>query len=191
MIKEESKVLEDEFLQHYILQNRKVWNLRFLMLYLKFSCDNFSWFYRFKRTHIKWIISTWFRMDNSIFQMCLVDQIRKYGDFSFNFFHFSWYIIWLVCRTITIFLPVYRSSLNTYSDMLFYGHLTNRKFFRRTWKKRFDKKVGHFCIRDANDFDIPLWNICWFTKNPQGEFMKAILRCTCRMKLIWSALNTV
>ena len=28
-------------------------------------------------------------------------------------------------------------------------------------------------------------------KNPQGDYMKAILRCTCRMKLIRTALNRV
>ena len=82
MIKENAQVLGDEFLQHYILRTWKVWSLSFWMLYLKFSWDNFSWFYRFKRTHIKKIIYIWFGTDNSIFQMCLVDQIRKYGDSS-------------------------------------------------------------------------------------------------------------
>ena len=84
MIKENAQVLGDEFLQHYILRTWKVWSLSFWMLYLKFSWDNFSWFYRFKRTHIKKIIYIWFGTDNSIFQMCLVDQIRKYGDSSFQ-----------------------------------------------------------------------------------------------------------
>ena len=83
MIKENAQVLGDEFLQHYILRTWKVWSLSFWMLYLKFSWDNFSWFYRFKRTHIKKVIHIWFGTDNSIFQMCLVDQIRKYGDSSF------------------------------------------------------------------------------------------------------------
>ena len=88
MIKENAQVLGDEFLQHYILRTWKVWSLSFWMLYLKFSWDNFSWFYRFKRTHIKKIIYIWFGTDNSIFQMCLVDQIRKYGDSSFTHFCF-------------------------------------------------------------------------------------------------------
>ena len=84
MIKENAQVLGDEFLQHYILRTWKVWSLSFWMLYLKFSWDNFSWFYRFKCTHIKKIIYIWFGTDNSIFQMCLVDQIRKYGDSSLS-----------------------------------------------------------------------------------------------------------
>ena len=86
MIKENAHVLGDEFLQHYTLRTWKVWSLSFWMLYLKFSWDNFSWFYRFKRTHIKKIIYIWFGTDNSIFQMCLVDQIRKYGDSSLIWF---------------------------------------------------------------------------------------------------------
>ena len=82
MIKENAQVLGDEFLQHYILRTWKVWSLSFWMLYLKFSWDNFSWFYRFKRTHIKKIIYIWFGTDNSIFQMCLFYPIRKYCDSS-------------------------------------------------------------------------------------------------------------
>jgi len=66
-----------------------------------------------------------------------------------------------VCRTTTIFLPAYTASLNTHYHMLFHCHLTNRKFFRATWKKSFDQKLGHFCTRDENNFNILFGNICW------------------------------
>ena len=92
MIKENAQVLGDEFLQHYIFRTSKIWSLSFWMLYLKFSWDNFSWFYRFKRTHIKKIIYIWFGTDNSIFQICLVDQIRKFGDSSLPEFKLQQYI---------------------------------------------------------------------------------------------------
>ena len=64
-------------------------------------------------------------------------QIKKNGNFSFNFFHFSWHIIWLVCRVVMLFF-YWRKDLSSvnFSD-------TSNMLVKSTEKflEAFEKKV--------------------------------------------------
>ena len=57
-----------------------------------------------------------------------------------NFFHFSWHIIGLVCRTVTIVLPMQRDMLNGPPRYFERCRKAYRKFFRGTWRKIFSSK---------------------------------------------------
>ena len=97
MIKENAQVLGDEFLQHYFLRTWKVWSLRFWMLYLKLSWDNFSWFYRFKRTvHISKKLFTFDFVRITLFSNVLGWPNKKIWRFFFNLQ--SQDITWNSCR---------------------------------------------------------------------------------------------
>ena len=52
-----------------------------------------------------------------------------------NFFHFSWHVIWLVCRTVTIFLPTQWARLSGSPRYLERCRKVHRKFSRGIWKK--------------------------------------------------------
>ncbi len=59
-----------------------------------------------------------------------------------NFFHFSWHIIWLVCRMVTIFLLTQRTRLGGPFRYLEHVRQANRKFSRGLWKKVSAQKMG-------------------------------------------------
>ena len=57
-----------------------------------------------------------------------------------NFFRFSWHIIELVCRMVTIFLPTQRSRLSEPPRYLKRVRKGYRKFSRHIWEKSFCSK---------------------------------------------------
>ena len=57
-----------------------------------------------------------------------------------NFFHFSWHIIGLVCRTVTICLPMQRARLSGPPRYIERCHKGYRTFSSGTWKKSFSSK---------------------------------------------------
>ena len=57
-----------------------------------------------------------------------------------NFFRFSWHIIELVCRMVTIFLPTQRSRLSEPPRYLQRVRKGYRKFSRHIWEKSFCSK---------------------------------------------------
>ena len=61
-----------------------------------------------------------------------------------NLFHFSWHIIWLVCRMVTIFLLTQESRLRGPFRYLENVRTVRRKFSRNLWKKVSAQKI-RFC----------------------------------------------
>ena len=59
-----------------------------------------------------------------------------------NFFHFSWHIIRLVCRAVTIFLLTQKARSGGHLRYLEHVRKVQRKFSRRIWKKNFRPKNG-------------------------------------------------
>ena len=59
-----------------------------------------------------------------------------------NFFHFSWHIIRLVCRVVTIFLLTQNTRLGGPFKYLEHIRKVHRKFSRGLWKKSFSPKNG-------------------------------------------------
>ena len=75
-----------------------------------------------------------------------------------NFFHFSWHIIRLVRRVVTIFLLTQTARLGGSLRYLEHVRKVNRKFSRGLWKKVSALKMG-FCQ------NIPTWFWVSFFQN--------------------------
>ena len=105
-------------------------------------------------------------------------QPKKWGfvrifqpDFELHFFkisilfHFSWHIIRLVCRMVTIFLLTQRARLSGPFRYLEHVRQANRKFSRGLWKKFQPKKWGFVRIFQP-DFELHFFKIRTFCTFP-------------------------
>ena len=92
-----------------------------------------------------------------------------------NFFHFSWHIIRLVCRAVTIFfLLTQRPRLGGPFRYVEYVRQANRKFSRGLWKKFQPNKCG---------FIIPTW--FWASFHPHSLVWKIFQRPLENFLLAW------
>ena len=89
--------------------------------------------------------------------MRICQNIRTWFWASFfqnlNFFHFSWHVIWLVCRAVTIFYWRKELSLMDLSDTLnmFVKPIEN---FLETFEKKFQPKKWGFVKIFQPDFEF-------------------------------------
>ena len=93
-----------------------------------------------------------------------------------NFFHFSWRIIWLVCRTVTSFLLTQRAKLSGPSRYLKRVHKVYRKFSRGIWKKFSTQNMRFYQ-------NIPAWL--------RASFFKISTFFHFSWRIIWLVCRTV
>ena len=98
-----------------------------------------------------------------------------------NFFHFSWHIIGLVCRTVTIFLPMQRARLSGPPRYLERCRKAYRKFSRGTWKKKFQLKIWGFVSIFQTPFELHFSLMFWvetFFQNSLENFLWTLWTCS-------------
>ena len=103
---------------------------------------------------------------------------------NFNFFHFSWHIIRLVCRMVTIFLLTQRTRSDAPFRYLEHIRKVHRKFSRGPWKKW--KKLRFWKNEAQNRVGIFWQNpIFWaetFFQRPLENFLLAWRTCSRYLK---------
>ena len=125
-----------------------------------------------RKAHRKFSRSTWkksFTSKNEVLSE-YSDMILNFIFQNLNFSRFSWHIIWLVCRTVTIFLLKQTTRSNVPLRYLEHVRKAYRKFSRSTWKKSFTSKnevlseysdmILSFIFQNLN-FTRFSWHIIW------------------------------
>ena len=106
-----------------------------------------------------------------------------------NFFHFSWHIIWLVCRAVMLFLLTQRSKLGKLFTYLEHGRKAHKKVSRGFWQKVSAQKM-RFCQNILTTF----W-ASFFQNLNSFHFSWHILWLVCRAVMLfywrkaWSSVN--
>ena len=97
-----------------------------------------------------------------------------------NLFHFSWHIIWLACRMVTIFLLTQESRLSGPFRYLKHVRTIRRKFSRNLWKKVSAQKIMFCqniptwflasCFQNLYFFHF-FWHIIWWVCRAVASFL--------------------
>jgi len=120
---------------------------------------------RVRKAYQKFSRSTWKKGFTSKHEV-----LSEYSDLTLsfifqnlNFSRFSWHIIWLVCRTVTIFvLLTQRSRLSRLPRHFEHFRKAYKKISRGTWKKSFSSKhevlSEYFNLVSSFIFHFLSWN---------------------------------
>ena len=169
------------------------------------SYDNIEsiWRHLLIKADISLVSDFWFEVSKKIFYYTKLKYIEImrfrqsiltpfWASFfkNLNFFHFSWHIIWLVCRAVMLFLLTQRSKLGKLFTYLEHGRKAHKKVSRGFWQKVSAQKM-RFCqnilttfwasfFQNLNSFHFS-WHILWLVCRAVMLFLLAQRSKLCKL----------